>query len=168
MASNIADKTLFDNAFYKTVYQSKGFVSNGPELTYVTMTLKNAPRELKRIVLRTIRSGNEHMKEGQIEIYEVGDADPDVIEYYFEAVSHSQVLSMMIRLQQYFFLCVSWWWWCCCQVEDCALLVNFNWPAAGYTRQDNAEKVTVRPSTWYGFDKHGFKIDLFVQEIVVV
>ncbi len=93
MASNIADKTLFDNAFYKTVHQSKGFISNGPELTYVTMTLKNAPRELKRIILRTIRSGNEHMKEGEIEIYEVGDADPDVIEYYFEAVSHSATIT---------------------------------------------------------------------------
>ncbi len=46
-------------------------------------------------------------------------------------------------------------------------MVNFNWPDAGYTRHSDAEKVTVRPTSWYGFDKHGFKIDLFIKEIVL-
>ena len=47
------------------------------------------------------------------------------------------------------------------------MMLNFNHPDTGYTRHSNCEKVTIKPSSWYGFDKHGVKIDLFVKEIVI-
>jgi len=67
---------------------------------------------LNRIILRTIRNGNEHMKEGTLEIFSSAADPPDVIDYNFAFV------------------------------ETCVLVINFDYMAAQAPQSRIAYKVT--------------------------
>ena len=47
-------------------------------------------------------------------------------------------------------------------VETCALLVDFS--LTGTPLAASATAVELKPDTWFGYDYHGFKLDLFVTE----
>ena len=47
-------------------------------------------------------------------------------------------------------------------VETCALLVDFTLTGTSYSASANA--LELKPDAWFGFDYHGFKLDLFVKE----
>ena len=129
VASNIVQyrKEIFEDAFKKSSLANMGMIANNEPLYYVRMDFK-APRHVTRAILRTTRNGNEHLRTGDINVYQ--DGNFQTLTYDFQ------------------------------QVETCALLIDFTFTGTSYAF--SATAVELKPYDWFGFDYHGFKIDLFV------
>ena len=55
-------------------------------VTYMKVVFKGGPRRVTRVILRTTRNGNEHLRTGEILVHQDADPVPNVVPFEFDTV----------------------------------------------------------------------------------